>query len=76
MNTRKNSLRPNIAIATMTLDSKGDAEVATSIAATSKDITVSGSEIKHPAAGDANVALGDGNTGADTSVFGWTGMQF
>jgi hypothetical protein len=56
-------------------DSKGDAEVATSISY-KVDATVSGSEVKHPEAGDADVTVGASNTGADASAFAWTEYSF
>nr|WP_321450122.1 hypothetical protein [uncultured Carboxylicivirga sp.] len=56
-------------------DSKGDATTATSINYTVKDITFA-NEVKQPEAGDATITKSDNNTGADTSVFAWTGYSF
>ncbi len=55
-------------------DGKGDAKVATTISyKLDAGITPSGNEVNQPTAGNATVATNATNTGANTSVFAWTG---
>ncbi|MDM8160330.1 hypothetical protein QUH73_10935 [Labilibaculum sp. K2S] len=56
-------------------DGKGDGNTASSISLTVTNVTKSGNDIK---ANDTytNVVIEAGNTGADTSVLGWTGFTF
>ena len=56
-------------------DSKGDANTASSISLTVDKAAYSGHEIKTTDT-YANVKITTGNTGADASVFGWTGFNF
>ena len=56
-------------------DSKGDGTTTSSVNVSYTGITV-GTEVKHPAAGNANITVTFGNTGADISKFGWTGVSF
>ena len=55
-------------------DSKGDGTTTTSIKVSYTGITL-GSQIKQPAAGNADITVAAGNTGADTSKFSWTGVS-
>lgn len=55
-------------------DSKGDGTTATTISVTNAlDNALTGSEVVHPAAGNASVEVKAGNTGANTAAFVWTG---
>lgn len=56
-------------------DKKGDGAVTSKISVTKGDVSMSGKEINQPAAGDANVSVVSGNTGADASKFAWTGYS-
>ena len=56
-------------------DGKGGAKTTTSINVTKENVTAA-TEIKQSNEGNANVVVGAGNTGADISVFGWTGHVF
>lgn len=53
-------------------DSKGAGNPASAVSVTNSNMTISGKEIN----GAGNVTVAAGNTGADTSVFGWTGFVF
>ncbi len=56
-------------------DSKGDATTATSISLTVQSASGTSNDI-HANGTNANVVIEDGNTGASTSAFGWTGYDF
>lgn len=56
-------------------DSAGDANDATSITFT-RDASVSEGVIKNTATGGATITENGNNTGADTSVWSWTGYSF
>lgn len=58
-------------------DSKGNAATTTSISAT-KNIssTLSGKELNEGDASYENVKVVNGNTGADQTLFSWTGYKF
>ena len=53
-------------------DGAGNADATTSINVTSTGVSLSDVELK----GTANVTVAAGNTGANTSAFGWTGFDF
>lgn len=53
-------------------DSKGAGNAASTVSVTNSGMTITGKEIN----GTGNVTVAAGNTGADTSVFGWTGFAF
>ena len=53
-------------------DTKGNGNVNTSISYKNDGMTISGAEVKNP--DGASVNANDANTGANTSVFGWTGF--
>ena len=56
-------------------DSKGDATTATEISVTNNAGNISSDLVNHNEQYD-NVEIVSGNTGADNTVFGWTGYQF
>ena len=56
-------------------DSKGDATTATEISVTNNAGNISSDLVNHNEQYD-NVEIVNGNTGADNTVFGWTGYQF
>lgn len=56
-------------------DSKGDANVATAISYKTEGATISGKEV-NPETGYVGVVSNSANTGANTSVFSWTGYSF
>ena len=54
-------------------DSKGDAQATTTISVTNGlNSTILGDEVH----GTGEVTVAEGNTGASTADFGWTGYQF
>ncbi len=53
-------------------DSKGAGNAASSVSITNSGMTITGKEVN----GTGNVSVVAGNTGADTSVFAWTGFTF
>jgi hypothetical protein len=55
-------------------DGKGNGNAASVVSYKNDGMTVVGAEVKNP--DSADVSVGAGNTGANTSVFGWTGYQF
>lgn len=58
-------------------DSKGNATTATQMSVTNEiSSTLSGKEINDGGTSYENVKITDGNTGADQSVFSWTGYKF
>lgn len=58
-------------------DSKGNATTATQMSVTNEiSSTLSGKEINEGGTPYENVKITDGNTGADQSVFSWTGYKF
>lgn len=57
-------------------DKKGDGEVATSIEYTVNGVTINGSDVKHPVAGNASINLSTNKSGADSALFSWTGYVF
>jgi hypothetical protein len=59
-------------------DGNGAANSATSINMTITNVTYAGSgvQIHQPATPISTITVGSGNTGANTSVFGWTGFSF
>lgn len=58
-------------------DGNGNATSATSISATVTNVNYSGVEVHQPSTGNiGTINIASGNTGASTSVFGWTGFTF
>ena len=59
-------------------DGKGDANSATSINLTITNVTYAsgGVQVHQPAISIGTITVGTGNTGANTSVFSWTGFSF
>jgi hypothetical protein len=59
-------------------DGKGDANSATSINLTITNVTYAsgGVQVHQPATPIGTITVGTGNTGANTSVFSWTGFSF
>jgi hypothetical protein len=55
-------------------DGKGNGNAGTVIEYHHTDVTVKGQEVKNP--DNATITANTGNTGADTSVFSWTGYKF
>ncbi len=55
-------------------DGKGNGNAATSIKYKKEDITVAGTEVK--AGGSTSISVDAANTGANSSVFAWTGYTF
>lgn len=55
-------------------DGKGNGNAATSIVYHNAGITVKGADVKNP--DNATITTNNANTGANTSVFGWTGYKF
>jgi len=55
-------------------DGKGNGNPATVIEYKIDGVTVEGSEVKNP--GAASISVNSANTGANTSVFAWTGYTF
>lgn len=55
-------------------DGKGNGNAASSIIYHNAGMTIKGQEVKNP--GNASITTNNANTGANTSVFNWTGYSF
>lgn len=55
-------------------DGKGNGNAASSIVYHNAGMTIKGQEVKNP--GNASITTNNANTGANTSVFNWTGYSF